>query len=300
MISLKFTLVALVKVNIKVFFNRLSRHLLNLRKSKHCNYKLQKVCNKYGVDGFRFEILEICEPSLCLEREQFYMDTLKPYYNIAKVAGNTLGCKTSLENILKRSKPICKYDLQGKYLGSYINCTVASEKENLCRSAISLCCRNPYKQSKTGNLQWRFKGEDYRKNIGVCIEKTTCKKILCYTITGDFIKEFNSMLEITKELNIPCGNISVHVKNNTSTCYGYIFKLFTKDYPLKIEEKKRIHKFQIGVRVTDLIKNKEVFYESFRKTPEEIIARCTLGIKYKEGIKDFIHKEKFKIVFENY
>jgi hypothetical protein len=33
------------------------------------------------------EILEYCEPSKVLEREQYYIDLLKPEYNILKTAG---------------------------------------------------------------------------------------------------------------------------------------------------------------------------------------------------------------------
>lgn len=37
------------------------------------------------------EILEYCEPENVIEREQYYLDTLKPEYNILKIAGSTLG-----------------------------------------------------------------------------------------------------------------------------------------------------------------------------------------------------------------
>jgi len=35
--------------------------------------------------------LEYCEPSNCIEREQYYIDLLKPEYNILKLAGSSLG-----------------------------------------------------------------------------------------------------------------------------------------------------------------------------------------------------------------
>lgn len=49
----------------------------------------------YGYANFIIEILEYCEIQELLIREQFYMDLLKPEYNIAKVAGSTLGVKPS-------------------------------------------------------------------------------------------------------------------------------------------------------------------------------------------------------------
>lgn len=52
---------------------------------------------KYGYSNFQLEILEYCEPSKCTEREQYYMDLLKPEYNILKIAGSKLGIKHSKE-----------------------------------------------------------------------------------------------------------------------------------------------------------------------------------------------------------
>ena len=56
---------------------------------------------KYGYSGFCLYILEYCEPSILLEREQYYIDTLNPEYNILKIAGSSLGFKHSEETIAK-------------------------------------------------------------------------------------------------------------------------------------------------------------------------------------------------------
>lgn len=67
---------------------------------------------KYGYLNFSLEILEYCETINLLSREQFYLDLLKPEYNIAKIAGSTLGIKLSEE----RKKAI-SVSLKGKYCG---------------------------------------------------------------------------------------------------------------------------------------------------------------------------------------
>ena len=41
----------------------------------------------WGMGEGGTEILEYCEPSKVLEREQYYIDLLKPEYNILKTAG---------------------------------------------------------------------------------------------------------------------------------------------------------------------------------------------------------------------
>lgn len=56
---------------------------------------------KYGYSAFTFEILEYCEPSRAVLREQYYLDLLKPAYNILKNAGSSLGFKHSEETKAK-------------------------------------------------------------------------------------------------------------------------------------------------------------------------------------------------------
>jgi group I intron endonuclease len=46
---------------------------------------------KYGYSNFQLEILEYCEPSIIIEREQYYLDILKPEYNILQKANSSLG-----------------------------------------------------------------------------------------------------------------------------------------------------------------------------------------------------------------
>jgi hypothetical protein len=50
---------------------------------------------KYNYQNFRLDILELCDPNLLIEREQFYLDTLVLEYNILKVAKSLLGFKHS-------------------------------------------------------------------------------------------------------------------------------------------------------------------------------------------------------------
>jgi len=56
---------------------------------------------KYGYSKFKLDVLEYCDPSSVIEREQYYIDMLKPEYNILKVAGSLFGYKHTPESILK-------------------------------------------------------------------------------------------------------------------------------------------------------------------------------------------------------
>lgn len=74
--------------------------ILYLTNSK-ANMAIEKALLKYGYSGFSLEILEYCEPSETTEREQYYMDLLKPEYNILPVAGSRLGHKHTEETLTK-------------------------------------------------------------------------------------------------------------------------------------------------------------------------------------------------------
>jgi group I intron endonuclease len=72
-------------------------HLKDLRNNKHDNTHLQNHVNKYGINDLQFSILETCPNEKLIEREQYWIDTLKPEFNICKIAGSTLGIKLSEE-----------------------------------------------------------------------------------------------------------------------------------------------------------------------------------------------------------
>lgn len=67
----------------------------NILADTRYNMAIYKALLKYGYSNFIFEILEYCEKSLLIEREQHYFYVLKPEYNILRKAGSTLGFKHS-------------------------------------------------------------------------------------------------------------------------------------------------------------------------------------------------------------
>lgn len=74
------------------------KHTHDLKKGNHCNQHLQYAYSKYGKEAFSFEVLEICEQDMLVPREQYYIDALKPEYNICPKAGSSLGRKLTDEH----------------------------------------------------------------------------------------------------------------------------------------------------------------------------------------------------------
>lgn len=71
---------------------REQEHLSRLRSGVHCNPHLQNAWDLYEEEQFVFSALEhVPDLERLVEREQHYIDTLNPTYNIAPNAGSRLG-----------------------------------------------------------------------------------------------------------------------------------------------------------------------------------------------------------------
>lgn len=63
------------------------------------NTAIHNALLKYGHSNFTLDILEYCEDVDPVIREQYYLDLLKPKYNILEQAGSSLGFKHSKETL---------------------------------------------------------------------------------------------------------------------------------------------------------------------------------------------------------
>lgn len=84
---------------LKSYYN-LSYMLNEIKKN---NSAIYRALIKYGHSSFLLEILEYCSANDVIEKEQYYLDLLKPEYNILKHAGSLLGFKHSVETRMHMS-----------------------------------------------------------------------------------------------------------------------------------------------------------------------------------------------------
>lgn len=103
-------------INIK---KRWNRHLSQLKNNNHSNYWLQQHFNKYGEETLWLEIIELCDD--VKKKEQYYLDTLKPAFNINKNAsgGDMISNHPFKEQIRKKQlentrKAACCKNLKDK------------------------------------------------------------------------------------------------------------------------------------------------------------------------------------------
>lgn len=104
-------------------------HLWHLRNNKHHCSKLQRHYNKYGKNDLIFSVIIGCDKSNILTVEQFFLDSLVPWFNTCKKAGSTQGRKLSDEtkeklSSLKKGKPTWN---KGKHLS-------VEHKQNIARA----------------------------------------------------------------------------------------------------------------------------------------------------------------------
>lgn len=85
------------------FRDYLSSEWINKELLKNKSF-IYKALLKNGYSNFRLEILEYCDKADCVSREQYYMDTLRPFYNICSKAGSSLGRLTTNATRLKLRK----------------------------------------------------------------------------------------------------------------------------------------------------------------------------------------------------
>ena len=232
--------------------NRKSRHFKDLEKQIHHSIILQRAVNKYGIENFKFIILEKCNKEFLLIREQFYLDTLQPLYNILSNAGNSLGHivseqtkeknrKYALENNVKPPEATWKDKQQKVYMLDKSTLEIINEFESLssaCRfigkketfvSTISSCCNN--KRFSAFGYRWVFSIDDIPKlrekipliawNKGLNIDNKKSKRVKQFDLQGNFMKEWDSVKQAQSVYGKGISNCAL---GRSKTSNGFIWR----------------------------------------------------------------------------
>jgi group I intron endonuclease len=156
-------------------------HLHQFRNNKHANKYMQRIFNKHGEDIFLFSIVEFdIAPEKLIEREQYFIDFLKPDLNLCRVAGSRLGQKLSAEQ---------KENLKGKRIGIQIH-TIESKS-----AIVKALLGNTYSKGKPNRR--KVTEETYKKVIELRTAGLGCRKIAAIvglnktTILNIFNNKFN-------------------------------------------------------------------------------------------------------------
>lgn len=187
-------------INIK---RRFYEHKTALTNNKHHSIILQRAWNKYGKDSFRFEELELIDNQHIICREQFYLDSLKPVYNICNIAGKGNTNKRSLEFIEKMKLGLYRARQDGRWMNS----------EHL------------------------LKMQDGRKRVGYSLEERKARSdrqkgnkfreisIIQYDREGNILSEYKSATEAARVNNWKdYSTITACCKGRRKSSHNYIWK----------------------------------------------------------------------------
>lgn len=191
------------------YSRRKKRHFEQLKNNNHHSIVLQRAYNKYGIDNFNIKIIlkfPYFNKEDILSIEQYYIDRNNSIYNICKMAGSQLGSKRNDE--FKRK---CSERMLGK---------VAWNKGlKLPKHSIELS------EKRSRALTGRIVSQETVDKI----KNKVSKRIIQYDIEGNFIKEWESLKEVSKKLPCSHSKLSEYIngKSNIKTFKGYIWKLKT-------------------------------------------------------------------------
>jgi len=142
---------------------------------------------KYGYSNFSLTILEYCEISELLTREQFYFDKLKPQYNILKIARSSLNSKHSENTKARISKSLKGFDDKENLMTQKVLGRKHSEDSKLKKSGIS---GNPV------NIYEKYSSSGF-KFIGSFVSARRAGNLL--GISGNTVIKYKNSGEIFKD-----------------------------------------------------------------------------------------------------
>lgn len=245
-------------VNIK---HRWMRHKTQLINQTHHSILLQRAYNKY--QDITFEIMEECPKEELIKREQFWIDTLAPAYNVCKIAGSTLGCKLTEEQLKKRKELRTSPTFKEKLSKAAKKRGVSEKTRNSLREAQETRKKIIYEVNLDGEILREFKGiaelarynknysnihkkldiGHFSNNLFYCYKETysgiplykvvnnqikrlSIKDVPIAQYTKDmvFIKSYVNQTHAARELGVSNKPINGCLKGHTKSSHGFIWK----------------------------------------------------------------------------
>lgn len=249
---------------------------------------LKNAVKKYGKNSFNREILvkglfnaellDLLEQEAIEKHQTFAPKYPNKGYNLTVGGGGRLGSTQSKESIQKirdnaPSKSVNQFTKCGKFIKSYHSISEARRQTGVLVSTI---CRCTSGESITGGgFLWSF-----NKIVEpIEIHKPT---IFCYDLAGEFVKDYLSMGEAARELNVHYTGISNAIKSKGQSAgfqwrkekFESIPEYTVKELAFKVIAKKHC-------KAIDMLDRQGNFIKKFNSILEAsaFIKRCPGGFK---------------------
>lgn len=306
---------------------------------KRCDYKskIYSALLKYGHLNFKLEILEYCDNVSILnknylsdweEKEQFYINLLKPEYNICKTVRTTLGkkhkestkIKISNSNLGKKRSEETKKLLRESKVGYNLGKRHTEEFKNKLKGRMpwnfGLKYTDDLKNKLKGRIPWNLNikyTEEFKKRFKNCYSDEALSKGLATRLGLNAnqrrfieIKNINTG-EINKFLFAYKANMFLNC--SSWTFYKYIKKntIYKKIYQLSYKIETLPHLTNIKSEIKSgyirwvIVKNINTGEINKFKTISKasIFLNCSRSTLYRYINNKIIFKEKYQISLEN-
>ena len=185
---------------------RKREHLRALKKGTHHSVFLQNHVNKYGILDLRMDPIEYVEgENNLIEREQFYIDSLNPCFNICRIAGRTTGIRPTAETLAHLSEV-----RKGRIPWN------KGKKDTLKHSPAFREMMRKKMKGRTSPMKGRHQSESSKKKQRI--------PILQFDRNDQFIREWKGQNFAAKELGIPNMNAVLQGKRKTAGNFKWKYK----------------------------------------------------------------------------
>jgi len=209
--------------------SRLIEHLRRLLSKRHVNEHLQNAVTLYGIENFKFEILEFCECSDTKKREHYWVVHLHALdkekgYNIKPTDPNKINLRSA-----ETSKKIYETKKRKAEERGYWYSKEAIEARRATRKGYTHSEETKAKIGKTSKGRKIPKSQEWKINMSNLAKSRHWgghkKPILQLAKSGEFIKEWSSITE-TSNFGFSMTAIIEVCKNkpNRKTHKGYVWK----------------------------------------------------------------------------
>ena len=181
--------------SIKMSRRVIDQHFARLKNGDHHNQYLQNHVNKYGIKDLWADVVEFCPEKELIEREQYYIDTLKPAFNINKIAGP-----------FSQGEKHPKFWKDKKFSEEH--------RQKMSENHADFSGKNHYTKRKGYKPKER---EKHEKGYYTGAVKQ-------YSLDGIFIKTYLNQTKAAKQTGICVGDICNCIHNKTITAGGFIWK----------------------------------------------------------------------------
>ena len=119
---------------------------------------------------------------------------------------------------------VLQYDLEGNFIKKWNSITEVSNYFNVYPSLISRCLKGITKSYK--KYLWRYYSDNFPSKIEEYSKNSKYRKINQYNLKGEFIKTWDSMVQIEKTLDIKIHGINDCCKGILKSSGNYIWKFY--------------------------------------------------------------------------